>query len=93
MSFHQYLSDNYPESLYFYPTTEKEILDIVKSFRNDKAPGLDEFRPGIIKAVITEICEPLCHIYNLSLTKGVFPNKLKLAKVSPVFKSEPDQLK
>ena len=31
--------------------------------------------------------DPLCRIFNLSLSKGVFPDKLKVAKVTPIFKS------
>ena len=85
--FHNYLDDHHPQSIYFKPTRPKEICDIVKTFKNCKAPGIDEFRPRVIKSVIPELSEPLCHIFNLSLSKGIFPQKLKLAKVSPVFKS------
>ena len=31
--------------------------------------------------------EPLTHIMNLSITQGIFPKQLKLAKVIPLFKS------
>ena len=33
------------------------------------------------------ICEPLKHIFQISLTKGIVPNKLKIARVTPVFKA------
>jgi hypothetical protein len=32
------------------------------------------------------ILEPLVHIYNLSFLSGVVPDKLKVAKIVPVFK-------
>jgi len=45
----------------------------------------------MIKFLSLEISAPLAHIFNLSLTSGVFPNKLKQARVVPIFKSG-DQL-
>ena len=33
------------------------------------------------------ILEPLCHVLNLSLSNGYFPDELKIAEVIPVFKS------
>ena len=41
----------------------------------------------IIKCIIKESSKPLCHILHLSLSTGIFPDKLKIARVTPVFKS------
>ena len=49
--------------------------------------GPDNIRPKLIKSVAGEICDPLQYIYNLSFLQGTVPDKLKLAKVVPVFKS------
>ena len=44
--------------------------------------------------VYKELTEPLFHICKLSIRSGVFPNKMKIAKVTPLFKSdEADLLK
>ncbi len=43
--------------------------------------------PKLIKFVDTAICNPLAHIFSLSLKDGIFPDKLKLSRVVPVFKS------
>ena len=32
--------------------------------------------------------EPLLHIINLSFSNGVFPDRLKIAKVVPIYKKE-----
>ena len=74
-------------SLELYPTDESEICSIAKLFKNNKAPGLDEYSPKVIKHVISYISEPLCHIFNQSMREGIFPDELKKAKVTPVFKS------
>jgi len=41
----------------------------------------------LLKKVIPEILIPLKHIFNQSLATGTLPNKFKIAKVIPIFKS------
>ena len=82
----KYLPDASVKSLFFTPTSEQEICQIVNTFKGCKAPGIDEFSPKVVKSVIDLISVPLSCIFNLSMCQGVFPEKLKLAKVSPVFK-------
>lgn len=40
-----------------------------------------------VKNIIDCIAKPLSHICSLSLQTGIFPNKMKTAKVIPVYKS------
>ena len=48
----------------------------------------------LVNETIAYIIEPLTHIINLSLKTGIFPDKLKIAKVIPIHKSsDTDQLK
>ena len=86
IQYEAYLRDPNEHSLFLNPITESEICDIVSKFKN-KSPGIDDIKPSLIKSVITYISDPLCHIFNLSLTTGIFPKKLKVAKVTPVFKN------
>ena len=74
-------------SAFFKPCTQKEIVDIVLSFKNGKSPGFDEIDAVPVKRVIHILCVPLCAIFNLSLTLGIVPDSLKIAKVTPVYKS------
>ena len=41
----------------------------------------------IIKQVIYHIIKPFTHICNNSFENGVFPSKMKIAKVVPIFKA------
>ena len=41
---------------------------------------------NLLKLIKNEICESVMLIINQSLTTGIFPNKLKIAKVIPLFK-------
>lgn len=40
-----------------------------------------------IKSLITKITAPLTHMCNLSLMNGVYPHKMKIAKVVPIIKT------
>ena len=53
-----------------------------------QVPGYDNISMRIIKHSFHLISAPLAIIINLSLQKGIFPDKLKIAKVIPVFKAD-----
>ena len=53
---------------------------------NSKSSSDDNFSNFIIKICKDEILHPLLHVFNLSLEHGVFPNKLKTAKVISLYK-------
>ena len=41
----------------------------------------------ILKTVVKHVSKPFTHICNKSFESSVFPDKMKLAKVVPIFKS------
>ena len=53
----------------------------------NKAPGYDNINVKVLKKVYEELKTPLIHIFNLLLSTGFFLAKLKIAKVSPIFKN------
>ena len=48
--------------------------------------GYDNISPKLIKSIAPLIVPSLTLIINQSLTTGVFPDKLKIAKVIPIYK-------
>ena len=48
-----------------------------------KSPGYDDINYNVIKKCFGSLCEPLKYLINLSIEKGVFPDDLKLARVTP----------
>ena len=73
------------------PTTVEELNDICMSLKSGKAPGYDDTSMHVIKNTFEIVSEPLKNIINLSFSKGIFPDKLNVAKVIPGFKAdEPD---
>jgi hypothetical protein len=48
---------------------------------------MDGVSSKMIKFIANEIAVPLSHIFNVSLSSGVFPAKLKKSRVIPIYKS------
>ena len=87
-SFRSYLGDNIRPSINLKPTTTSELESICDMFASKKAPGYDSIPMHVIKYWFHLISAPLADIINLSLLKGIFPDKLKIAKIIPIFKAE-----
>ena len=68
---------------------ENEIHDL----NSDKSPGYDGFNAKIIKQVSKVISKPLTHIFNLIFTAGIIHEQIKTSLVTPVFKSNEENLK
>jgi hypothetical protein len=72
-------------SMFASPGTRPELLKIMTDLK-DSAAGIDGVKPKAIKAAKLELLSPLFHLVNLSLKNGVFPDGLKRAVITPVFK-------
>ena len=56
--------------------------------KNKSSSGVDGVLSKIIKHVGPSlICDPLCHIFNLTFSTGTIPDELKVSLVTPVYKS------
>lgn len=74
-------------TFFFHPATESDIVDIIKNLRNSNSVGEDNISTNILKKCAHLVVYPLAHIINCSLSEGIFPNKLKIAKITPIYKS------
>jgi hypothetical protein len=87
--FSQYLnSHNYLNSFFFNPVIPSEVEFEITSMPCNKADGLYSCPIRILKCIKQQISWPLAEIINLSIQKGVFPSKLKHAKVVPIYKTD-----
>ncbi len=60
----------------------------LKKIKASKAPGLDKISGKLLIAAAGDsIIEPLMYLFNLVLNTGIFPDDMKLAKVTPIYKS------
>ncbi len=73
--------------MFFEPTTEQEIGEIINSLRYCVASGYDNIPMWIVRDTGHLILEPLTHLINLSINSGIVLQQLKIARVVPIFKS------
>ena len=70
---------------------ENEIIDIVNNNKSKSFVDCDGINMCLVKNLICHIVKPLTHICNVSFEKGQFPDRLKIAKVLPLFKSSEEK--
>ena len=85
-SFSSFLGDVNHPPITVQPTDPCELESICSMFASGKAPGYDNISMGVIKHSFYLISAPLANIINLYLQKGIFPDKLKIARVIPINK-------
>lgn len=74
------------KTMYVYPTTANEVKEVIFSLKNKQSTGEDNISNKLLKKICHFILDPLTHVINDSLINGVFPKKLKMAVVIPVYK-------
>ena len=74
-----------PNSFYIFPVTEYECQDIVSKLKCVKC-NLDEIPVNIFKIIFPYIATIFSKLVNKSFEFGIFPDALKLARITPIFK-------
>ena len=52
-----------------------------------RSPGYDDISLYVLKKCFSSLCEPLKYLLNLSIEKYIFPDDLKISKVTPIYKA------
>ena len=65
-----------------------ELKDAFFLLKINKNPGYDNISFNVLKKCFHSLCEPLKYLFNLSIEKGIFPDDLKIAKVTPIYKAD-----
>jgi hypothetical protein len=66
--------------------TVEETKKLIHKLSLSKATGPDGISVKVLKQISPVFSEPLTRLFNISITKGLFSNKWKVARVSPLFK-------
>ena len=85
--FHEFLSGNFPQSFYLCPLTSSNICEIVSQLKNTSSGGHLDIPSKVVKCIINLIADILSKIFNKCISDGYFPDILKIAQVTPVYKS------
>ena len=68
--------------------TKKEIADVIKKLKNNKACGIDMIRNEFIKNCSKDVIEVITNLFNLILDSGVIPTNWCLGIIIPLYKNE-----
>ena len=82
----KFLNEPAPQSIFLYNTNVTEIINIVRNLKNNNSTGHDGISLKFMKLSLPILAPALVKIFNHSLSSGVYPDKLKIAKVIPIFK-------
>ena len=71
-----------------HDTTQPEKVISVNEFslKINKSAGYVDISFNVVKKCFGVLHKPLLHIFNLSLQTGIFPDKLKITRVTPLLK-------
>lgn len=75
-------------SMFVKPVDSFKLTKKIVSLKNKKSCGYDGMSSMVIKSIAKAIHDPLLFLINRSLSEGVFPDKLKKARVKPIHKSD-----
>lgn len=64
---------------------ESDVRVMINKLKDYTAVGFDGVSVRTLKLVIKSIISLLTYIYNLSIKNGIFPEKLKLAIIKPIY--------
>ena len=79
------LGDRHQNSFSFMATTAQEVFNTIKKFDNKKS-SLNNIPIFILKKISHIISPLLSDIFNHSINDGIFPEKLKTGRVTPIHK-------
>lgn len=72
----------------FSEVTTSDVLKIMKALSTKKASGFDEIPIKFIKMAKSQLAKPMMIIVNKCLTQMTFPNNMKKANITPLYKKK-----
>ena len=69
------------------PVDDQEIIRSFQHLKNKMSTDCVDIDMNMIKTIISQIVKPFSHICNVSFQTGIFPSKMKIANIVPLFKS------
>ena len=88
IDYKHFLNDQYNPELLDKELTNKEFDDSISHLKSNKAAGYDDLNSNIVIQIMSAIKKPLFHVLELSIREGIFPELLKISKVTPIFKND-----
>ena len=71
----------------FKQVNENTVMKYIQNLKQGKSAGPDNIPTVILKDAADCICKPLTMIFNSSFRLGTFPDRWKIARITPIYKS------
>ena len=82
-----------PRSIFKFEQIDETVIgSIFDKLPSKSSCGYDNISLKLLKSLKSVLVSPITILVNQMLSTGIFPNKLKLAKVIPLFKKDDDTL-
>ena len=72
----------------FKEISQEDMCKVIKSIDAKKSTGWDKIPPKLISIAAQELSGPCASIFNKTIRSSSFPQPLKMAEVSPIFKAK-----
>lgn len=82
----EFMGNRIGNSFFSAPSVPSEIFDIISALQSGKSLGPNSIPMKILKLLSPLLSAPLSQTINESFQSGIFPEKMKLAKIIPLFK-------
>ena len=73
--------------MFLEPVDDEQVLTLIKQCKNKTSEDYNNISMNIVKNITETVLQPFSFICNLSFSTGSVPNKMKIAKIIPIFKS------
>lgn len=87
-SFKDFLNRIHHDQFYFENINEILIGKIISELAPKASCGFDGFSSKLIKKLQHVLVKPITLIVNQMINTGIFPDKLKIAKINPIYKKD-----
>ena len=77
-----------PATLFMYPTDPLEVSKTIELMKPKLSAGHDKISMKFLKKIKDSVCLPISIIINISISTGSVPQKMKLAKIVPIYKAK-----
>ena len=85
-SYKVYLQNPTLKKFAFKKVNDNEVLSIINNLKNKKSRGADNISNQLLKTIKQELCKPLTIIINQMIETGVYTEKFKISKITPIYK-------
>jgi hypothetical protein len=92
LSFEQFLQNPVNNNFEFKEISVEDITRAIDSLKPKTSFSLDRISNKLLKFLKNELAIPLKCIINQSILSGIFPDSLKIAKVTPLYKKDANYL-